>query len=115
MEMDLSVFLRKTMKKTKAIDASKVKSLNDIPNVGPATVADFNKIGIKTPEELKSADPLKLFELLCAKTGVRHDPCTLDVFISAVRFMDGAPAKPWWAYTDERKKMLEDGKAKSQS
>jgi hypothetical protein len=25
-------------------------------------------------------------------------------FISAVRFMEGAPARPWWHYTAERKK-----------
>jgi hypothetical protein len=30
----------------------------------------------------------------------------LDVFISAVRFMEGAPARPWWRYTAERKRAL---------
>jgi hypothetical protein len=30
----------------------------------------------------------------------------LDVFIAAVRFMDGEPAQPWWAYTAERKAAL---------
>jgi hypothetical protein len=30
----------------------------------------------------------------------------LDVFLSAVRFMEGAPARPWWHYTAERKRAL---------
>jgi len=37
---------------------------------------------------------------------MRHDPCLLDAFISAVRFLDGGPARPWWSYTAERKKTL---------
>ncbi len=36
----------------------------------------------------------------------RHDPCVIDVFIAAVRFMGGEPAKPWWKYTPERKQTL---------
>jgi hypothetical protein len=28
----------------------------------------------------------------------------LDTFMSAVRFMEGAPALPWWHYTPERKR-----------
>jgi hypothetical protein len=47
-----------------------------------------------------------MYEELCRKTNQRHDPCLLDVFISAVRFMAGAPARPWWAYTAERKEAL---------
>jgi hypothetical protein len=30
----------------------------------------------------------------------------IDVFIAAVRFMAGEPAKPWWKYTPERKRTL---------
>jgi len=39
-------------------------------------------------------------------TATRDDPCVIDTFISAVRFMEGAPALPWWHYTEERKKTL---------
>jgi hypothetical protein len=80
--------------------------LNQLPNIGPAMVRDFNLIGISKPADLIKKDPYALYKKLCVKTGVRHDPCVLDTFISAVRFMRGAPAKPWWAYTAERKKML---------
>jgi len=30
-------------------------------------------------------------------------PCLADVFISAVKFMEGAPHQRWWHYTEERK------------
>lgn len=30
----------------------------------------------------------------------------IDVFIAAVRFIAGEPAKPWWKYTPERKRTL---------
>ena len=58
------------------------------------------------PRDLAGRDPYALFDALCAITGVRHDPCVLDVFISAVRFMEDAPAHKWWHYTDEGKRML---------
>ena len=39
-----------------------------------------------------------------SRTHTRQDPCVLDTFISAVRFIEEAPARPWWSYTAERKK-----------
>jgi hypothetical protein len=30
----------------------------------------------------------------------------IDTFLSAVRWVEGAPKKPWWAYTAERKRTL---------
>jgi len=80
--------------------------LLDIPNIGPATVGDFRKLGIFAPSDLPGRDPYQLYEELCRVTGVRHDPCMLDIFISAVRFMEGAPAMPWWKYTAERKAVV---------
>ena len=58
------------------------------------------------PRDLAGRDPYALFYALCAATDFRHDSCVLDVFISAVRFMEGAPAHQWWHYTDEGKRML---------
>ena len=36
-------------------------------------------------------------------TKERHDPCLLDTFVAAIRFMGSEPARPWWAYIAERK------------
>ncbi len=77
--------------------------LEALPNVGKATAGDFRLLGISTPQELVGRDPYQLYEQLCDMTGQRHDPCVMDVFIAATRFMSGEPATPWWSYTDERK------------
>lgn len=83
-----------------------VARLEDLPNVGPSIAGDLRSIGVSLPSDLPGRDPYALYDALCAATGVRHDPCVLDVFLSAVRFMEGAPASPWWHYTAERKRSL---------
>lgn len=92
----------------KAQVASQAIRLQDIPNIGPAMVEDFKLLGIDLPAQLQRADPLSLYQRLCKITGTRHDPCVLDTFISAVRFMQGGPALPWWHYTAERKQSYPD-------
>ena len=87
-------------------DRSRVTVLEDLPNVGPAIAADFRRLGIRTPAALKGRDPYALYAALNRVTGQRHDPCVLDTFIAVVRFVDGAPARPWWHYTAERKETL---------
>ncbi|GAB4176490.1 MAG: hypothetical protein Kow00108_11840 [Calditrichia bacterium] len=82
--------------------------LQDIPNVGPATEADLHFLGIKSPVELIGQDPVEMYFKLNEVKGERQDPCVLDVFISAVRFMEGYPPKKWWEYTPERKKLLQE-------
>jgi hypothetical protein len=90
----------------KAGTAQDVAALEDIPNVGPAVAADLRRLGITAPADLLGRDPYALYEDLCEITGQRHDPCLLDTFIAAVRFMAGEPKKPWWRYTAERKRRL---------
>ena len=83
-----------------------VRRLEDIPNVGVSIAEDLRRLGIREPRDLRKQDPYQLYDELCQRTRQRHDPCLLDVFISAVRFMNGEKAKPWWKYTAERKKTL---------
>ncbi len=78
--------------------------LEQLPNVGPATAKVLRFIGINRPKDLLHRDPFALYKKLCTQTGERYDPCVLDTFIAAVRFMEGAPTRPWWAYTAERKR-----------
>ncbi len=91
----------------KARHAAEARTLTDIPNVGPATVADLHLLGIQTPAQLVGRDPHGLYRGLCEITGIRHDPCVIDVLVSVVRFMEGAPPHPWWYYTAERKQGLD--------
>ncbi len=88
--------------------------LEDIPNVGPAIAADLRQLGIATPTELPGRDPYAMYDDLCRITGQHHDPCLLDTFIAAVRYMEGEPKKPWWKYTAERKRELAARNAGSQ-
>jgi hypothetical protein len=83
-----------------------VERLEDLPNVGPATAADLRAMRITSPAQLIGLDPYRLYERLNRILGARQDPCVCDVLISVVRYMEGAPERPWWYYTAERKRTL---------
>jgi len=83
-----------------------IKDLQEIPNVGKAIEKNFNIIGINYPKQLIGKDPYKMYNKLCNVTNQKHDPCVIDVFISAVKYMEGGPAKKWWEFTEERKNKL---------
>ncbi len=83
-----------------------ITKFTQIPNVGPRIAHDFRTLGIKTPQALAKQDPLKMYRKLEKLTGSKQDPCVLDTFMAVVDFMQGAPARPWWAYTPHRKKLL---------
>ena len=84
-----------------------INKFQQIPNVGKATEKDFMKLGIFHPLELVDKDPYKMYQDLCLISNQKHDPCVIDVFISAVRYMQGEPARKWWEYSQERKNRLE--------
>ena len=88
------------------LSRAEITDLQQIPNIGSSIAAHLRLIGISSPQDLVGNDPYRLYDDLCLATGVRHDPCVIDVFIAAVRFMTGEPAKPWWKYTPERKRTL---------
>lgn len=80
--------------------------LESIPNVGSAIAEKLRALGFNLPIELKDQNPYKMYHDLCERTGKQQDPCLLDVFISAVSFVDGNPLKPWWYFTSQRKETL---------
>lgn len=87
-------------------DRHTVSRLENLPNIGKAIAGDLKLIGIDHPEKLVGKDPFELYRRLCEKTGVRHDPCEIDVFISVVNFMEGGDPLPWWAFTEMRKQQM---------
>jgi hypothetical protein len=93
----------------KYLERDAVVKLEDLPNIGKAGAADLRCIGILQPAQLIGKSPLQMYEALCSATGARHDPCVIDVFMSAVRYMEGAEPLPWWSYTAERKRLLKSG------
>ena len=104
--MVLSPSLVKTskVKPRKAATAAECDTLEQLPNIGVSIAGDLRLLGIQHPRDLVQADAFQLYQALCRTTGQRQDPCVLDTFLAAVDFMRGAPAKPWWDYTAQRKK-----------
>lgn len=90
----------------KAKTSDQARRLEDIPNIGPSIAGDLRALGITEPHQLVGRDPYAMFDDSNRLVGVRQDPCLIDCFISAVRFMEGAPPHPWWHYTAERKQHL---------
>jgi hypothetical protein len=80
-----------------------LRDLQTIPNIGPAVARKLERLEIASVADLRGRDGEELFERLCALDATRHDPCLLDTFVAAVDFANGAPARPWWEYSRERK------------
>ena len=96
----------KSLTRLNGIARSEFTKLEQLPNIGRSLADDLRLIGVSLPAELIGRDPYSLYDELCRVTKQRHDPCVLDTFIAAVRFMEGGEAKPWWAFTAERKQRL---------
>jgi len=90
----------------KSPDRKTVTRLEELPNVGKATAYDLRLIGINDPAELIGKNPFDLYASLCTVSGTMHDPCVIDVFMSVIHFMEGGEPRPWWSFTDERKRTL---------
>jgi len=87
-------------------DRETITRLNELPNIGKAMADDLQLISIDHPRKLIGKDPFELYEELCTRSGKRHDPCVIDVFMSVIHFMEGGDPLPWWSFTDERKNIL---------
>ena len=79
------------------------RTLQAIPNIGPAMADDLLRLGVTRREELVGRSAEDLYDALCRLDGVRHDPCALDTFAAAVDFAEGGEPRPWWAFTPVRK------------
>ena len=98
---------RKTPMRTKAGKrTTPTLQLRDLANVGPATLGDLYQLGIRTVRQLAQRDALALYRLLCRRTGKRHDPCVIDVFMAIIHQARGGKAMPWWKFTAERKRLV---------
>jgi hypothetical protein len=85
------------------VDRARVKNLTDLPNVGKATADDLRLLGFHSPDQITGECPFEMYRRLCTKTGMRHDPCVIDVFMSVTEFLKGGPSRPWWEFTKTRK------------
>jgi hypothetical protein len=77
--------------------------LQALPNVGPEIAHKLMRLGVERAADLQGQDAERLFQRLCELDGRRHDPCLLDTFTAVVDYANGAPARPWWFYSRQRK------------
>lgn len=80
--------------------------LEDIPNIGKSIAADLRSLGILTPQQLATRDPLETYLALSDSMGHRHDPCVLYTFLAAQHYLQTGVAISWWKFTEQGKKML---------
>ena len=88
--------------------AKRAPRLQDLANVGPATLADLHALRIRTVAQLARRDALALHESLCRRTRTRHDPCVIDVFMAIIHQAKGGKPTPWWKFTARRKRMIDE-------
>lgn len=84
--------------------------LADIPNIGMSIAGDLHSLGIHTPEELATRDPLQTYLSLSNNMGKRHDPCVLYTLIAAKHFLESGESIAWWRFTQAGKDLLKNVK-----
>jgi hypothetical protein len=89
-----------------------MKKLNDLRNVGKATLGDLHLLQIQTVEELAGQDPTNLFYELEKLTQKRQDPCVWDVFAAIIHEASTGEPTNWWAWTNRRKALQKTGALK---
>jgi len=90
--------------------AAKTHRLEDIPNIGKSIACDLRSLGIHTPEELATRDPLQTYLSLSDSMGKRHDPCVLYTLIAAKHFLESGESIAWWKFTQAGKDLLKNVK-----
>jgi hypothetical protein len=85
----------------------KQRDLASLVSVGPKTLEDFEKLGVRNLAQLAREEPDDLYQRLCTITGQRQDPCVLDVFSAAVAQARNPELSPeqrqWWYWSRQRK------------
>ena len=84
-----------------------MRRLTDLVSVGPATLGDFQQLGVDSVEALATCDPDQLYDRLCELRGQRLDPCCADVFNAAIAQARDPELpeqmKQWWYWSRVRK------------
>jgi hypothetical protein len=85
-----------------------VRELGDLDGIGPAMLADFEQLGVRSVGDLARRDARDLYDRLCRITRSRQDPCVLDVFACAIAQARDpklpAARRQWWWWSRRRKR-----------
>jgi predicted RecB family nuclease len=83
------------------------RSLKDLVSVGPAVLKDFERLGIRSVEELARQEPSEMYQRLCQIIGKTPDLSVEDVFSAAVAQARNPKLpdeqKNWWYWACLRK------------
>jgi len=81
-----------------------VSDLKTIPGIGPKIENLLNDIGIRSVEDMKKADPERLYDSLCDMKASPVDRCVLYVFRCGKYFVTHKRHDPerlkWWSWKD---------------
>ncbi|MBU1119543.1 helix-hairpin-helix domain-containing protein [Patescibacteria group bacterium] len=81
-----------------------ITELKTIPGVGESIAHDFWNVGIRKVSDLRSVQPQKLYDDICAYQGSHIDRCLLYVCKTAVYFARTKNPDPeklkWWNWKD---------------
>lgn len=82
------------------------RTLGQLCGVGPATLKDLERLGVRSVAQLARRSPRRMYERLCVLTACRQDPCVLDVFEAAVAQAKNprlaAEKREWWWWSRRR-------------
>ena len=83
------------------------RRLQDLGSVGPATMRDFQLLGIRSVKQLERKSPEQMYRELCGLKGEPQDICCLDVFRAAVAQARNSQLpvaqRQWWYWSKKRK------------
>ncbi|OOZ41015.1 Pathogenicity locus [Solemya pervernicosa gill symbiont] len=75
-----------------------------IPGIGPKLATMLNEVGVRRIEQLRGADPEKLYHELIQSRGIEIDRCVLYTFRCAVYYASNTVHDPqklkWWSWKD---------------
>lgn len=72
----------------------------------------MRSLGILTPQQLATRDPLETYLALSDNMGHRHDPCMFCTLMAAQHYLQSGVAIPWWKFTAQGKKILAEAVAR---
>jgi nucleotidyltransferase/DNA polymerase involved in DNA repair len=82
------------------------KPLTSIPGVGPRMAQDLLDLGFRSVEDLRGADPERMYNDLCRIRGRLVDRCVLYVFRCATYYASRSRHDPdllkWWNWKDRQ-------------
>jgi hypothetical protein len=86
------------------------RHLKDLRGIGKKMLEDFDKLGVRSVNQLKSCNAHDLYNRMCEIGGVRQDPCVLDTYRCAIEQARNPnlpdEQKDWWYWSRLRKSAL---------